>query len=168
MFTNQLIILSYHQFVEKESAYPFSRTFEQFRHDIDKKTYDWITIDDARACSVRACNMLRERNVRAKIFVNISLVGRQGYCNWADIAKLSKYHHIENHSYLHSHHDKLGAKEIYQSISAANFEIKKHVGRAPRYFVAPYNTYDERVDKIARELNLIALKDRITIKNNTK
>jgi len=166
MVHKQLIILSYHRFTELFDDYPFSRTYEQFWHDIRKKTYDWITIDDGMACNVRACEMMREVNQRAKLFICSSLIGRPEYLTWDQIGQLSKHHDIECHSSIHVDHTKLEPKQVMNSIEECKTELTVR-GYKPRYFVAPYNLYNESVEAYARQLNLIPLIDRITIKNNT-
>ncbi|HTD94615.1 MAG TPA: polysaccharide deacetylase family protein [Chitinophagaceae bacterium] len=168
MHHSQLIILSYHRFVEEESDYRFSRTYHQFSHDIRKKVYDWITIDDGMICQLRACEMLRVHNVRAKLFICTSLVGTKGYCSWDELRALSEYHDIENHSFSHRRHDLLLDQTVYTFINAAQIQIQQEIGKASRYFVAPYNTYNPRVEKIAEDLGLIILKDRVNILNISK
>lgn len=163
-----LTILSYHQFVEEESEYPFSRTFEQFDHDIRKKHYDWITIDDGRICSIRACEMLQSYNVRAKLFICTGLVGQPGYCTWDALRELSRFHDIENHSHYHKDHSSVIYKIQEQSIRLAQEIITAEIGKAPRYFVAPYNQYNDNTDKIAISLGLTCVKDRENILNRSK
>jgi peptidoglycan/xylan/chitin deacetylase (PgdA/CDA1 family) len=166
MVHKQLIILSYHRFTDKYDEYVFSRTYDQFWHDIRKKTYDWITMDDGMSCNFKACEMMREVNQRAKLFVCTSLIGKPGYLTWEQLDKLSKHHNIECHSHNHVDHTKLEPPEIMESIEecATALEVR---GYKPRYFVAPYNLYNDSVEACARLCNLMPLIDRITIKNNT-
>ncbi len=168
MRTDELIILSYHKFTEQSNPYTFSRTYLQFAHDIDKKVYDLITIDDGMSCMIRACSMLRASNRRAKLFICTSLVGQEGYCTWDELRILSRNHDIENHAHLHVFHTDLNFDEIKASVTAAQDLITFEIGKAPRYFVAPYNTYKGEVDEVAESLNLITLKNRETIKNSSK
>lgn len=163
-----LIVLSYHKFVDKESEYRFSRTYEQFGHDISKKVYDWITIDDGMKCMIKACDMMRYCNIRAKLFICTTLVGQPGYCTWDELRELSKYHDIENHGHVHEWHSKLTPAEIQKSISTANSIIKQEVHRAPRYFVPPYNDFDRRVQAACNKIDLILVKNRQTILNISK
>lgn len=168
MFNNNLIVLSYHRFVEKESDYRFSRTYEQFRHDIDKKVYDWITIDDGMKCMVKACEMLRERNVRAKLFICTGLIGQRGYCDWEQMKVLSKFHDIENHGHKHLSHVAMSDDDVYQSMATANDLIKKMIGRQPRYFVPPFNQVNDVIEDTAHSLGLTVVKDRENILNISK
>ncbi len=163
-----MIILSYHTFTDKPDDYPFSRTYEQFDHDLRKKIYDMITIDDARKCTIRACDMMKSYNRRAKIFVCTSLVGQRNYCSWDDLRKLSEFHDIENHSREHLIHPAYNYEWQFDSIYEGKREIIDQIQRMPRYFVPPYNQFDENTEKICEELGLILLKDRITIKNTSK
>lgn len=163
-----MIVLSYHKFVDTPSDYRFSRTYEQFEHDIRKKEYDLITIDDAMECMPKACEILKKWGVHAKLFVPTELVGTKGYCTWSQLKELATFHHIENHGSNHKDHTKLTAFQIGQSIGRAQHAITNRIGIAPKYFVGPYNQYDDRVERIAATYNLTCLKDRINITNYYK
>ena len=163
-----LIVLSYHRFGEGESDYPFSRTYKQFQHDIGTRDFDWITIDDGSSCMIKACKMMEDKNMRAKLFISTSLIGQRGYCNWDDVWKLSRKHDIENHSHRHIRLTDLGSEEeIMDEIKKAQQLIKDKVGRWPRYFVAPWNQYDMRVENSAFKLGLQLLQNRVNIKNDS-
>lgn len=163
-----LIILSYHIFTEEFSDYRFSRTFEQFQHDLRKKVYDWITIDDGRKCTIEACEMMYKHNVRAKLFVCTSLVGQEGYCTWEDLKELSWHHDIENHSHVHDWHGKKDYGWQLENISTAQKLITQNIGKAPRYFVGPFNSFNKDTEKICSELGLVNVHGRINILNITK
>lgn len=168
MTAADLIILSYHRFVDAESDYRFSRTYEQFRHDILKKVYDLITIDDGMICQIKACEMLRAENRRAKLFICTGLVGTKGYCSWDQLRELSKFHDIENHSSTHKDHSQASYTLQYKSVLEAQDKIAQAIGKAPRYFVAPYNQYNDATDMVVTELGLISLKGRENILNISK
>jgi len=163
-----LTILSYHKFTEKYDEYPFSRTYDQFTHDIQKKIYDWITIDDGMKSMIKACEIMRDHNVRAKLFVCTSLVGKLGYCTWDELKYLSRFHDIENHAENHVYLTSLDHDDQCRQIFSAQAMIIKQIGRWSRFFVPPYNTFNEETEHICKESGLILLKDRITIKNNSK
>ena len=161
-----LIVLSYHRFTPQEDDYDFSRTYKQFANDLDTKDYDLITIDDGHQSLVKACKMMEDRNIRAKVFVSTDLIGQPNYCTWDEIWRVSRKHDIENHSHQHVRLDELrDESKIYWQIEHANLIIKEQVGRTPRYFVAPWNSYDKRVEKAAKSLGLQTLQDRINMKN---
>lgn len=162
------IILSYHQFTEEENDYRFSRTYEQFWHDIRKKVYDEIHIDDARTDMIQACEMMREINVRAKIFVCTGLIGESGFCTWEQLRDISEFHDIENHSSVHVDHSQLDQETQYEYIKDAQDEITEQIGKAPRYFVSPYNNYNLYTDRITNELGLIFVKGRENMLNFSK
>jgi peptidoglycan/xylan/chitin deacetylase (PgdA/CDA1 family) len=168
MFNCNLILLSYHRFTAEDNEYPFSRTYKQFRSDIETKDFDWITIDDGHKSQIKACKMMQDKNIRAKLFTTVSLVGTTGYCSWDDLWKLSKFHDISNHATDHVKLTELATEDIYKSLEHANMEIKKMIGVVPRFFVPPYNTFDYRVEIIAKELGLVLVKDRINITNNSR
>lgn len=168
MYNCNLIVLSYHRFTAEDHPYPFSRTYKQFRNDLQTKDFDWITIDDGHASIIKACKMMQDSNIRAKLFIATSLIGAPGYCTWDDLWKLSKFHDIENHSHNHQILTELDSKTIYWNISKAVREIKRHIRVRPRYFVPPYNTADSRVESIVRHLGLQMVKDRIDIRNDSR
>lgn len=117
---------------------------------------------------ILACNMLRGENRRAKLFICTSLVGTKGYCTWDEIRELSKFHDIENHSNFHERHNEKDIEWQLANISAAQIMIAEEIGKAPRYFVAPYNQYNADTDKVCKQLGIIALKDRVNILNISK
>lgn len=163
-----LTILSYHKFVEEPSDYRFSRTYSQFWHDIRKKIFDLITIDDGMKCQIQACDMLRAMNIRAKLFVCTSLVGTEGYCTWEELKALSWWHDIENHGQIHKDHSLATYSLVYESVYTAQQKITDEIGRAPRFFVPPYNQYNGNVKEVCNKLNLQLLTDRETILNISK
>lgn len=163
-----LIILSYHKFVEEPSDYRFSRTYEQFGQDIVKKVYDQIHIDDGMTCMMRACDMMRHCNIRAKLFICTSLVGQKGYCTWETLKELSRWHDIENHSHVHKWHTEASYDLQLKSIQEAQRLITENIGKAPRYFVSPYNAYNADTEMAAATVGLTCLKDRINILNISK
>lgn len=162
------IILSYHKFTEEPEDYPFSRTYDQFHHDIKKKVFDLITIDDGMRSMIKACDLMRAYNVRAKLFICPSLVGKKGYCSWDELRELSKFHDIENHSLTHRYLTEMDIIDQAVQICDAQRIITEEVYKAPRYFVPPYNTFNEDTEIICRELKITLLKDRLTIKNDSK
>lgn len=165
---SDLTVLSYHRFVKEPDDYRFSRTYEQFQHDIAKKVYDLITIDDGMKCQIKACEILRTYNIRAKLFICTGLVGTEGYCTWDDLRDLSLYHDIENHSSVHRDHREGSFRLQKQSIKDAQIQLFDEIGKAPRYFVAPYNWYNEDTDNAVESLGLISIKNRVNILNISK
>lgn len=162
-----LIILSYHKFVSEESEYPFSRTYKKFINDIETKVFDWVTIDDGLKSQIKACDILRKRNIRAKLFITTSLVGEPAYCTWSQLFNLSKYHDIECHSHQHKYLTDLTDEQVHWNIRMSCRAIQKNIGIKPRYFVPPYNTFDERIEGIVKDFNLQLVKNRDTVKNDT-
>jgi peptidoglycan/xylan/chitin deacetylase (PgdA/CDA1 family) len=168
MFTTKLIVLSYHRFTEEDNDYVFSRTYKQFASDIIHKDFDWITIDDGHSSILKACEMMKEKNIRAKLFIATSLIGKPGYCTWEDVWRLSRFHDIGNHSHSHERLTELSEEDIFKNIWRASLLIKKHTFLMPRYFVPPYNNTNHIVEGIALQLGLTLIKDRIEIKNNSR
>lgn len=162
-----LIALSYHRFTQTDDPYVFSRTYKQFRNDLETKDFDWITIDDGHKSQIKAAKMMKDGNIRAKLFICPGMIGKADYCTWDDIWALSRDHDIENHSQDHQDLVTIEDEKIWEQIQEAQAAIKEHTGRFPRFFVPPWNHYDNRVEAIIKEIGLQLVKDRITIKNTT-
>lgn len=167
MYNCNLIVLSYHRFTKEPDAYQFSRTLQQFRNDLDRKVFDWITIDDAHGSILQVNPTMVARNIRAKLFVSTSLVGTPGYCTWDDLRDLSEYHDIENHSHSHENLAELTAEQIKFNIEKANIIIAREIEKPCRYFVPPYNKSSQIVEEAASALGLQLVRNRIDILNTT-
>lgn len=167
MHSYPLIVLSYHRFTEEPDAYPFSRTYSQFALDLVKRDFDWVTIDDGHQSIVKACAMMQEKNMRAKLFVSTALVGTPGYCTWDELWKLSRFHDVENHSHDHVKLTELGISEMTMQLRIATWEIKKNIGRSPRYFIPPWNQWNEDLERVVRAAELIGVRDRIEMKKDS-
>lgn len=167
MFNTNLIVLSYHRFDEQPSEDMYSRTYAQFEHDLNTKDFDWLTIDDCQSGQIKACEMMQEKNIRAKLFASTASVGTEGFCNWDEMWLLSRFHDIGNHSHFHKRLIWLSNSEIHENIGMCNELIKKYLGITPKWFVPPYNKWDKRVETIAGEYGLTLIHNRIDILNNT-
>lgn len=161
------IVLNYHRFTTEEDEYIFSRTYKQFNNDLASKDFDLITVDDGHRSVLKAAKMMELSNVRAKLFINPGTIDTPGHCSWSEIKELARYHDIENHSLDHLRLVTMDDKEIFSQIWEAQEIIAAKVGRRPRFFVPPWNHYDNRVEGICEELGLQILRKRFTIKNIT-
>ena len=61
------------------------------------------------------------------------------------------------HTWDHQDLTLLTDNEIRLEISKTNNLIKQVTGKFPKYFRAPYLSYDDRVDKIVREFNMLTI-----------
>lgn len=166
--TYQPIILSYHRFGEEYDDYPFSRTYEQFGHDLRKKIFDCVTIDDGHVSMIKACEIMREHNVRGKLFIPTALVGTEDYCSWEELKILSEWHCIEPHCHTHERLDKLSYFEVFANIQTAIGLIDIHLNKKARFFASPWNQYSDEVRQVCDDLGLIIMDGRIDIKNDSK
>lgn len=162
-----LTVLSYHEFYDQENKYAYSRTFKQFRNDLDTKIYDLITLDDGHIGCLKACEMMRMNNIRAMLLIPTSLMGQNKYLSWPQINYLSKFHIIGNHSHHHVNLTELSNDEIQEEMLTANMIIEKHTGKRPRFFVPPFNKSNKHVDNIALKFGLQIIKNRVDILNTT-
>lgn len=163
-----MTILSYHKFVEQESDYRFSRTYEQFWHDFRKKKYDEIQIDDGMRCMIKACQMLTEYKIRAKLFICTGLIGTEGYCTYQELRELSLDHSIQNHSSLHIDHRNESYEFQKILIGTAQDKLIYEIAKRPTHFVPPYNWYNEDTYKVLAELKLIPVVNRVNVLNISK
>jgi len=168
MATQDLIILSYHQFNDEEQNYAFSRTYKQFQNDLNTKDFDWITIDDGHRSIIKACKMMEDKNFRAKIFISTALIGQPDYLTWDEVWLLSRKHDIENHSHEHIKLTEVEQDVIHENLKRASAEIFHHTGRMPRYFVPPWNQSNVYIDVISKELGMQIIKNRTDIKNDSR
>src|SRR5437870_1495737 len=146
----QLIVLSYHEFYDTPNNYTFSRSYSQFREDMETKTFDLITIDDAHWSCKKAFEMMREKNHRGILFVPTSLIGSsQKYLTWSDIHYIAQFHEIGNHSHHHVNLRELNPLQVTEEILSANNLIEKHTGKKPRFFVPPFNKSNKHVENVA-------------------
>lgn len=162
-----LIVLSYHEFYEQPNEYAYSRTYAQFREDLDTKVFDLITIDDGHIGCLKACEMMRQRNIRAILFIPTSLMGQGKYLSWSQIDYLSRFHIIGNHSHHHVNLTELSNDEIQEEVLTASMIIEKHTGKRPRFFVPPFNKSNKHVGNIAEKFELQIIKNRVDILNTT-
>lgn len=167
MFTANLIVLSYHKFVNEPCDYPFSRTYEQFKIDLKTMEFDWISIDDSMESIIEACEICMIRNIRVKIFTCTSLIDTEGYCSWDQLRYLALFHDICNHSHTHVDLTTLTDEDIDWNIRTANRMIENEIGKRPRYFCPPFNQYNDTIERIANGFKLQLVKGRDTIKNTT-
>lgn len=162
-----LTILSYHEFYNEENEYTYSRTFKQFKNDLDTKVFDLITFDDGHIGCLKACEMMRMNNIRAMLFIPTFLMGRNKYLSWPQINYLSRFHTIGNHSHHHVNLTELTNDQITEEVLTANMIIEKHTGKCPRFFVPPFNKSNKHVDNIAEKLGLQIIKNRVDVLNTS-
>lgn len=162
-----LTILSYHEFYAEPNEYAYSRTYSQFRADLDIKIFDLITVDDGHTGCLKAFEMMRMRNIRGVLFVPTSLMNQGKYLSWSQINRISKHHEIGNHSHHHVNLTELSNDQITEEILTSNMLIEKHTGKKPRFFVPPFNKSNKHVDNIADKFGLQIIKNRIDIINST-
>lgn len=162
-----LIILSYHQFTDDYNDYKFSRMYSRFREDLDTKVFDVVTVDDAHWSSRKAFEMMRDRNHRGILFVPTSLIGEDGYLTWKEISLISQFHEIGNHSHNHINLQKLSLAEVKDELIISNMLIEKHTGKKPRFFVPPFNKYNNYIDNVAEKFGMQIIKNRLDILNDT-
>lgn len=162
-----LIVLSYHEFNTEFNEYAFSRMYSQFREDLETKTYDLVTIDDAHHSCLKAFEMLKYKNIRGILFVATSLIDQEGYLTWPEVNRIAQHHEIGNHSHDHVNLQNFSPAEVKEQIITANLLIEKHTGKKVRFFVPPFNKYNNHIDNLAAKFGLQIIKNRVDILNTT-
>jgi len=161
-----IIVYEYHRFGDEREEYKFSRTYKQFEEDL-KTTFDWLVFDDGYQSQIKACEMARQLNIRVKLAIITSWIGKPNYLTKEEIKELSKYHDIENHTHHHKVLTELPDDLIEKEIKWGNKVITEIIGRIPRYLICPHNQVNNNVREIANKLGLVVLEDRTTIYNDT-
>jgi len=158
-------VLSYHKFYYSFNEYLYSRTYQQFKNDILNSNYDLITIDDGYFSTLKACEILDKYNKQCILFIPTNLIGTDGYLTWKQVKKISEKHIIGNHTHNHYNLLNLTKHEIFHEIYTANKIINNEIGYKPKYFISPWNNYNNDILDIADYFDMTVYQDRISITN---
>lgn len=95
--------------------------------------------------------ILKEKHVQATFFIE----GKWAQEN-KDILKMihEENHLIGNHAYNHPDMAKITETEMKQQITQTNEIIEAIIGESPNYFAPPSGSFNEKVVKIAHDLNM--------------
>jgi len=97
--------------------------------------------------------ILREKNLKATVFIISQFVGGERYLTWSQIQEMSKSglvsvgNHTLNHPYLTS----LRIEEIRNQIISANNIISEKVGQRIRFFAYPYGAVNSLIEEVLKE-----------------
>jgi peptidoglycan/xylan/chitin deacetylase (PgdA/CDA1 family) len=116
---------------------------------------------------MKAFQMMQWYNHRGILFVSTSLIGQDRYLTWPQINLISQHHEIGNHSHNHVNLQTLSPEQLQEEIITANSLIQKHTGKRPRFFVPPFNKYNNHIDNVAEKFGLQIIKNRVDILNTT-
>jgi REP element-mobilizing transposase RayT len=142
----------YHKFGFKPSKYKWSRTYEQFKKDLE--TAYGIRMDDGHRSQIIACRMAKKP---VYLGITTSFIGKTGYMNWKEVEELSKYHIICNHSHSHEHFDDKTEEEIIKDLTEAQKILNA------KYYLPTYNFVNNKVINACQRLGLEILNNVILI-----
>lgn len=101
--------------------------------------------------------ILKEKNLKATLFVISQYVGGEHYANWGQIKEMSDSGLvlIGDHSLNHSYLPKLSKEEEINQIVSAKRIIEDHLGRSVQYFAYPSGGINNTAEEILRENNFL-------------
>lgn len=100
-----------------------------------------LTFDDAyRDFYDFVFPILKEKNLKATVFVITQHVGGERYVTWDQLGQLSNHNLIlvGNHTLNHPNLSKLSGEELKNQIISANNILDQRLGRQVKYFAYPY------------------------------
>ncbi len=145
---NYEVTLMYHDIGEKDSKWCVS--VENFRQQMESVKNTLITFDDGwKGVFINAYPIMRERDLKGRLYVVPSFVGKEGYMDWEEIKELVNYgFEVGSHTYSHKNLLNLSDEEIKFEIEEASKVIKEKLGIDVKHFAYPYGKYDNRVKEI--------------------
>jgi peptidoglycan/xylan/chitin deacetylase (PgdA/CDA1 family) len=126
-----------------------------FRDSCNKKKTIALTFDDGISdLTNNLLTYLSNNKIPATFFI----IGNKINTYRAVLKRMYKLgFEIGCHTWDHPDLTLLTDDEIRLEISQTNNLIKQVTGKFPKYFRAPYLSYDDRVDKIVREFNMLTV-----------
>lgn len=158
--------LEYHKFSDSPIEYIFSRTYEQFKYDLNTN-FNLIFFDDGYKTQLKAMNMAKEKGVRINVAIITYLIGVNEYMTEDDIRKNCVYHDFECHTHTHRKLTELSEHQIKLEIIKSCYIIYNLTSRYPKYLIPPWDTVNDKVKKVANGLKIILVENRKIIKNDT-
>jgi peptidoglycan/xylan/chitin deacetylase (PgdA/CDA1 family) len=100
--------------------------------------------------------MVRERRMKATVFLVTRLMGTQGYLTWHQV-KTMQNSGIEfgAHTLNHPNLTKLKSDKKRQEIVKSKHEVEAQTGRPALAFSYPYGFYDQEAEKMVREAGFV-------------
>lgn len=104
-------------------------------------------------------NSLIDVLIREKVPATLFISGRWVEKNFENARFLAGYPQFEiaNHSFYHPHMVEKSDERIKKELTRTQSLIKKATGKTPRYFRPPFGEVDERVAKLAAEVELTTI-----------
>lgn len=107
-----------------------------------------ITFDDAYADTPRAVELLRERGLRASVYVTTGQIDSGAMIRREQLAQLARQPEtveLGAHTVNHPPLDELDIEEIEREVSDSKQALEQMIGRSVHTFAYPFGAYDARV-----------------------
>lgn len=97
--------------------------------------------------------ILKEKGIKATVFVISQFVGGGQYFNWNEVKEMadSGLVLVGNHTLNHSSLPKLSRDEEINQIVSAKAVIQDHIGKTTNYFAYPYGSSNQNAKDILRD-----------------
>jgi len=96
--------------------------------------------------------MLRERRMKATVFLTTGFIGTEGYLNWQQVRRM-KEGGIEFGAHTRTHPNVTilnSEKQRFEEITGSKQEIEKQIKRPVLAFSYPYGFYDDRSKQVVK------------------
>jgi peptidoglycan/xylan/chitin deacetylase (PgdA/CDA1 family) len=113
-----------------------------------------ITFDDAyQNFYTHVFPLLKEKNLKATVFVITQFVGGQRYVNWGQLKEMANSSLVEigNHTLNHPYLSKLNREETRNQILAASNILEENLGKKPEFMAYPYGNTSQTVKEVLKE-----------------
>jgi peptidoglycan/xylan/chitin deacetylase (PgdA/CDA1 family) len=107
-----------------------------------------ITFDDGYEDTLDAIELVRERGLRASLYVTTGQIGARPMISRDQLRHLAEWPdtvELGAHSVTHPHLDELSQSEIEREVSDSKHQLEQLLGRRVATFAYPYGSYDRRV-----------------------
>lgn len=180
------MVYEYHQFTEVPTPYQYSRTYEQFRHDLETrvKANDIVRFDDCWSGQYKACKIAEEFGIRVVLGITTGYLDRDvepqiyhgdlkfvtpDYMTWDQVKELTIVgkHIAANHTHSHPNPVKLTQMEFRDELNRADRRIEAMLDTIAMLYLPTYNYVDEHVKQVCDELDMQILNPVFIMRNTT-
>lgn len=115
-----------------------------------------MSYDDSMIEDIEFVNLLNKYHIKATFNINTGLYNwkKERHCQIDVQTKIYSGHEVAVHTFLHKHLEELADNEIYDEIKKDKDNIEKTFGVIPVGMAYPFGTYNDKVIKIAKKLNI--------------
>lgn len=127
--------------------------FKSILNCIERYKTVFITVDDGNISDLEIiAPELKERNLQARFFVAVGLLGQKGYLLRSDVRKLvEEGFSIGSHGMNHLDWRKLNDDNLKSEVQASRQELEQIIGYCVSETSCPFGSYDRRVLKFLKK-----------------